>query len=244
MTVRLAIASLLLSIAAMAHAVPPVFADVPRDASFAFPRDHGAHPDYRTEWWYVTGWLKTADGDDVGFQVTFFRSRLAIDDANPSAFAPKQLLFAHAALADPKAGRLVHDQRVSRDGFGIAAASTDDANVVLDDWRFERVGPDDALRFHTSVAGADVAFDLDLEARGPVARAGCRPCASRLVAEGTARARREPLLQRAAARGVRDHRTRASTGRGHRHRMARSRMVERVSRSAGERLGLDRTEPR
>ena len=164
-------------------AAPPVFPDVRRDQRFDFPRDHGAHPDYRTEWWYVTGWLKTANGEDLGFQVTFFRSRLSIDDANPSRFSPRQLLFAHAALADPRNGRLVHDERIAREGFGIAEAATDDAAVVLDGWRFERVPSapkavgsadpsPDALRFHTSLSADRFALDLALDARGPLLAEG------------------------------------------------------------------------
>jgi len=103
-----------------------------------FPQDHGAHPGYRTEWWYFTGWLKSADGKPMGFQITFFRSRPAIDPANPSAFAPKQILFAHAALSDPATGTLIHDQRAARAGFGIAAAAQGDTDVVLLDWKLER----------------------------------------------------------------------------------------------------------
>jgi predicted secreted hydrolase len=83
------------------------FPEVVPGRTFSFPADHGAHPDYRTEWWYVTGWLER-DGKPLGFQVTFFRSRTAGQDENPSHFAPKQILLAHAALSDPAHGRLLH----------------------------------------------------------------------------------------------------------------------------------------
>ncbi len=165
-----AIAGVLLMLAAPAsRADDPVYATVRPDDRLAFPRDHGAHPDYRTEWWYVTGWLKTREGDEVGFQVTFFRARVPTDESNPSRFAPKQLLFAHAAIADRKLGRLVHAERIARAGFRIAEAATDDAQVRLEDWRFERVAEaarDGAtpLRFRTRVGGDD--FSLDLELRG------------------------------------------------------------------------------
>ena len=61
-----------------------------------FPRDHGSHPDLHTEWWYLTGHVH-AEGRLWGFQVTFFRSRMDATQTMRSAFAAKQLLFAHAA---------------------------------------------------------------------------------------------------------------------------------------------------
>ena len=82
-------------------------------ASLRFPADYGAHPDYKIEWWYVTGWLNTTDGKPLGFQVTFFRSGTEHDRANPSKFAPKQLIIGHAAVSDPANGKLLHDQRLS-----------------------------------------------------------------------------------------------------------------------------------
>jgi predicted secreted hydrolase len=124
-------------------------------AEFRFPRDHGAHPDHRIEWWYFTGWLRTRDGDPLGFQITFFRSRPAIAANNPSAFAPKQILFAHAALSDPATGKLTHDQRVARSGFGLAAAATEDAAIKLLDWTLVR-RPDGT--FAATAFGLDLAF--------------------------------------------------------------------------------------
>jgi predicted secreted hydrolase len=103
-----------------------------------FPRDYGAHPDFRTEWWYVTGWLETDAGTAMGFQITFFRSRPALDEANPSRFAPRQLLFANAALSDPRTGRALHDQRAARSGFRLAQASNANTDVLIDDWRLRR----------------------------------------------------------------------------------------------------------
>jgi predicted secreted hydrolase len=102
----------------------------------AFPRDHGAHPDYRTEWWYLTGWLEAPQ--PLGFQITFFRTRTGIDPANTSRFAAKQLIIAHAAIADPARGSLLTDERIARAGFGIAGASESDTDVRLDRWRLNR----------------------------------------------------------------------------------------------------------
>lgn len=125
-----------------------------------FPADHGAHPQFRTEWWYVTGWLRTAEGKDLGFQVTFFRTRPGVDEHNPSRFAARQVLFAHAALSDPATGRLWHDQRAARQGFGLAGARTGDADVTIRDWRLQRAANG---QWRARVAADGFALTLDLQ---------------------------------------------------------------------------------
>ena len=120
-----------------------------------FPRDHGAHPDFRTEWWYVTGWLKTAGGEDLGFQVTFFRTRPPYSSDNPSAFAPRQVLLAHAALSDPKLGRLRHDQRAAP-ALGVAGADEGTTRTWIDAWRLELQGQ----TYRAVVPARDFGLDL------------------------------------------------------------------------------------
>jgi predicted secreted hydrolase len=116
----------------------PQFAQVVPGKTLNFPRDFGSHPSFRTEWWYATGWLETPDHKPLGFQITFFRSATGQGAANPSKFAPRQLIFAHAALSDPATGRLLHDQKSAREGFGLAYAKEGDTDVKLGDWRFAR----------------------------------------------------------------------------------------------------------
>ena len=92
-------------------------ASVQRGRALQFPRDHGSHPDARIEWWYATGWLQGAGGDGgglLGFQLTFFRSRTGVAADLPGRFAPRQLLFAHAAVTDVAARRHDHAQRRAR----------------------------------------------------------------------------------------------------------------------------------
>ncbi|HWD17600.1 MAG TPA: lipocalin-like domain-containing protein, partial [Casimicrobiaceae bacterium] len=108
-----------------------VYPDVVPGVAVAFPRDDGAHPTFRNEWWYVTGWLRDAQGRDLGFQVTFFRSRPGVAEASTSAFAPRQLLFAHAAIADPAIGHLIVDELAAREGLGLAYANIGHANVAI-----------------------------------------------------------------------------------------------------------------
>jgi predicted secreted hydrolase len=129
-----------------------------------FPRDHGSHPQFRTEWWYVTGWVADAAGNHYGVQVTFFRSRPRVAEANPSAFAPRELVLAHAALADPRHGRLRHDQRAARAGFGLAGAEERTTRVWIDDWSLDLVDGGYAAK----IAAREFALDLRFASGHPV----------------------------------------------------------------------------
>jgi predicted secreted hydrolase len=149
------------------------------DLTIAFPRDHGSHPAFRTEWWYVTGWTLDDRRTERGIQVTFFRSRPGVAEGSRSAFAPRELLFAHAAVAEAGVGRLVHDQRAARAGFGLARAAEGTTDVRLDRWSL--VGDGDAWR--ARVDGREFSLDLRfratqpplLQGEGGVSRKGPRP---------------------------------------------------------------------
>jgi len=154
-----------------------------------FPRDHGAHAAYRTEWWYVTGWLRNADGRDLGFQVTFFRTRPRVAEDNPSGFAPRQLVFAHAAIADPAHGRLVHEERAARTGFGLAEAREERMDVHLDDWSLVLAEGD----YRAVIPAREFALDLSFS---PSRRFSCKGT------EGTA-ARAPSRARRATTTAVR-----------------------------------------
>jgi predicted secreted hydrolase len=145
-------------------AAAPQFQQVKPERALTLPADYGAHPDFRTEWWYVTGWLNLPDGKPIGFQITFFRTGTEHDRANPSAFAPKQLIIAHAALSDPALGRLQHDQKVAREGFGIAYAKTDKTNVAIDDWHLERL-PDG--HYQASIRAREFTLQITLTPTQP-----------------------------------------------------------------------------
>ena len=123
-----------------------------------FPADFGAHPQSRTEWWYVTGNLQ-ADSRLWGFQVTFFRSSTGLQADASSRFAATELVFAHAALTDLAERRLHHDQRIARSGFGIAQAGAGDTDVGLRDWGLKRSEGSYRARVVSDSAG----FTLDLQ---------------------------------------------------------------------------------
>ncbi len=151
-----------------ALASPAQYPDVVRGIALSFPHDHGAHDAYRTEWWYVTGWLRRIEGpqrgEPAGVQITFFRSRTGHDAANPSRFAPVQLLFAHAALALPERGSLLHAQRAAREGLGLAHASRTDTKVAIGDWSLWREASD---VYRTRIADASLAIELAFRPKAP-----------------------------------------------------------------------------
>jgi len=179
----LAMMALLWTGTAPAWAAAPKFAAVTPlapGAALQFPLDYGAHPDYKTEWWYVTGWVETADGRSLGYQVTFFRSASDHDRANPSQFAPKQLIIGHAALSDTANGKLLHDQRSAREGLGLAYAKVGDTDIKLEDWRMARQ-PDGSYAIHVEASGFTLQFNLApsqpvlVQGVGGFSRKGPRP---------------------------------------------------------------------
>ncbi|MGA8513565.1 MAG: carotenoid 1,2-hydratase [Burkholderiaceae bacterium] len=145
------------------------------ERALVFPRDHGAHPDFRTEWWYVTGYGTSAGGREWGFQVTFFRSRVPGTQTMRSAFAAKQLIFAHCAITDVQNKKMHHDQRVARQGFGIAQASEQDTDVKLRDWTLKRTLAQPAGRiaqssehYEARITAQDFALDLNFADTQPL----------------------------------------------------------------------------
>jgi len=103
---------------------------------FSFPRDHGAHSNFKTEWWYFTGNV-TAEGKDYGYELTFFRRGVDSPqtEKNPSRWAIRDLYFAHFALTDGEEKRFYHTDRISREAIGKAGARSDRLEVWIDRWR-------------------------------------------------------------------------------------------------------------
>lgn len=135
----------------------PQFSPVIQSTPLDFPKDFGAHPSFRNEWWYVTGWLETPDKKPLGFQITFFRVATEHDQANPSRFAPKQLIVAHMALSDPATGKLLHDQKAERESFGLAYTREGNTDVKLGDWMMLR---EENGRYRTTVKGKDFTLNF------------------------------------------------------------------------------------
>jgi len=126
-----------------------------------FPRDHGSHNDTRTEWWYLTGHARDEQGQTFGFQLTFFRSRVDVARDLPGRLAARQLLMAHAAITDVRAGQLHHEQRIARwNGeaqAGAAWASSEDLQVVMRDGALHRLNDGRyTARFDSDALGLDL----------------------------------------------------------------------------------------
>jgi predicted secreted hydrolase len=142
--------------------------DYPRvrpGVALQFPRDQGSHPQFRNEWWYVTAWVRDGAGSEFGVQITFFRNRPRIAEENPSRFAPRQLLFAHAALSDLARGGLLHDQRAARAGFGLAESAEGRTDVVIEDWSLRQTGSG----YEAAIAAREFRYALRFDAtQGPL----------------------------------------------------------------------------
>lgn len=106
---------------------------------FRFPRDHGPHPGFRTEWWYVTGNLEGPREEPFGFQLTLFRSALAPEDAadedtRPSNWRTSQLYMGHFGVTHGEEGRHMAFERFARGAVGLAGAQTDPFRVWVGGW--------------------------------------------------------------------------------------------------------------
>jgi predicted secreted hydrolase len=106
---------------------------------YSFPRDHGAHEEFRTEWWYYTGQLTAKDGRPFGYELTFFRRGMPREQTKtlPSKWAVSHLYLAHFAISDLSKGQFHYADRMSRAGLGKAGAASDRLHVWIDQWRAE-----------------------------------------------------------------------------------------------------------
>ncbi|SDZ02092.1 Predicted secreted hydrolase [Jannaschia faecimaris] len=125
------------------------------DPVFDFPADHGAHPDFRIEWWYLTAVLQDADGNDYGVQYTLFRS--ALTPTGP------QVWMGHFGVTSPEDH--YGGERFARGGVGQAGVRADPFEAWIDDWSLR--GPTlDTLTL--KAATVEAGYDLELSAEGPL----------------------------------------------------------------------------
>ncbi len=150
------VATLLLSAAFSAvlgaNSAPTAFQSATAGYRYDFPRDHGSHPTYRTEWWYYTGHLHSKNGRSFGFELTFFRRAVPPEEIKtlPSKWSINHLYLAHFAVTDITGKRFHFSEKFSREGLGKAGADESRLRVWIDDWRAEAAA--DPTGLHTLVA--------------------------------------------------------------------------------------------
>ena len=108
---------------AMGGTPDPGFARAFEPRAFSFPGDHGPHPDFATEWWYLTGNLESDDGRRFGYQLTLFRVGLRPGEAaQDSDWRSNQLYMGHLAVSDIAGARHHSAERFARAAAGLAGA--------------------------------------------------------------------------------------------------------------------------
>ncbi|MFB6273671.1 MAG: lipocalin-like domain-containing protein [Salinibacter sp.] len=137
---------------------------------FTFPSDHGPHPGYKTEWWYVTGNLTGPDAQPYGYELTIFRVGLTPPDAAPdsatSTWRTNQLYMAHFAVTDGASETFHAFERFQRGGAGLAGAQANPFRVWLDDWSMTSTG-DTTFPIRLRAQEQGIGIDLTLRPTKP-----------------------------------------------------------------------------
>jgi predicted secreted hydrolase len=151
--------------------------------SWSFPRDHGAHPEFRTEWWYFTGNLRDGAGNRYGYQLTFFRQGVRLKPPNPgNPWSLRDLYLAHFAVTDVSNGSFRFAEQVTRSGPGLSGAAADGMNVWNLGWSAKMKGD----TIHLQAAHEGMALSLALKPRKPLTLQGEKGLSRKGPAEGQA----------------------------------------------------------
>lgn len=150
---------------------------------YAFPRDHAAHPEFKTEWWYYTGHLQGEQGEPFSYQLTFFRVGVRPPDPRArSAWALNTLYFAHLALTDIGGKTFTFHEKVGRGALGMSGADTDRYRVWIDDWQAGL----DGEAHHLKAGAGEMALDLKLTPAKPPVIHGQEGISRKAAGEGFA----------------------------------------------------------
>ena len=149
------------------------YAEVLPSTRLSFPRDHGPHPGFRIEWWYVTAVLTDSSGEECGVQWTLFRIALAPPGEGGSGWQEPVLWMGHAGLTTAETHR--HREIYARGGIGQAGAEAEPFRAWIDNWRLAATGPavgSGLGPLRMTARGEDFAYDLALTTDKPVALQG------------------------------------------------------------------------
>lgn len=152
---------------------------------FQFPKDHGPHEDFQTEWWYYTGNLQAENGERFGYQFTIFRRGLSPGKPSDTGLLTNQVYFSHFAITDVAAQTHRGIERFSRGAGGLAGASGEPFSVWLEDWRIEALNTEgSAVRVQSQDEAMGI--DLTLRAMKPIVLHGERGLSAKSDAPGNA----------------------------------------------------------
>ncbi|HET7705736.1 MAG TPA: lipocalin-like domain-containing protein [Thermoanaerobaculia bacterium] len=162
---RLFVLALMVAIPFVPHSASAQFKPALPGYQFEFPRDHGSHEDFRTEWWYYTGHLEAESGRRYGFEVTFFRVGVARPETAPETrWDLRDLALAHFAITDVSGRRFRYYEKLNRMSPFTAGAATGHLEVFNEGWRAQ-TSPDGSWNLRAASDGD--AIDLKLRAAKP-----------------------------------------------------------------------------
>ena len=170
------------------------YAQALEEREFEFPADHGPHPDFRNEWWYVTGNLDSREGRRFGFELTIFRFSLTPQvvetSGDVSAWRSNQVYIGHLAITDADEGQFHVAQRFSRGSLGLAGATVDPLRIWLDDWSIAGARlPDEyefGLPWRLQAQDDEIGLDLTLRPQRPPVLNGANGLSKKSAEEGNA----------------------------------------------------------
>ena len=153
--------------------------------SWSFPRDHGAHPNFKTEWWYFTGNLADPHGRPFGYQLTIFRQGVQFTPAQAhSQWAVRDFYFGHFTISDIQNNRFHVEEKVSRGALGEAGATTDLMNVKLGSWTIQQKSG--AENYHLIAETSAIALDLQEHPLKPLILEGVNGLSQKAAGAGQA----------------------------------------------------------
>jgi predicted secreted hydrolase len=165
--------------------------------TFRFPQDHGPHPGFRNEWWYLTGNLDGEQGQRFGFELTFFRFSLGPGSpSEPSGrsgsnWQADQVYIAHFAVTDKEKEQFHVEQRFSRSALGLAGAQATPFRVWIEDWTIKENperggGATTAENWGLTASGDKLALHLNLIAEKPPVLNGIDGLSKKSATQGNA----------------------------------------------------------
>ena len=165
------------------------FESVTNSRTLEFPRDHGSHPEFQTEWWYFTGNLKNNEGRQFGYQFTVFRRALSRDLPDlDSDWTTSQAYLAHAGVTDVQSKRYLVDEIYSRGALNLAGVQTEPFSVWVENWIAEGSAGQcsGCLTLSIKAESDDFSFSLDLDSAKPAVLHGERGVSRKSTIPGNA----------------------------------------------------------